>query len=118
MQVFLCYLLGTVMRISLRIAIFIDEIPQTPSPLYNLYIADIVKIENFHPVLTPSLKLISNVLLDDGNRILNPQGILFFPISSETKLGVFELPFVHWSVSLSVSQSVSHTFVRQTLLVR
>ncbi len=53
MQVFLCHLLGTVNRISLRIAIFTDENPQTPSPLY-LYI---VKIENFHPVLTPSLKL-------------------------------------------------------------
>ncbi len=33
------------------------------------------------------------------------------PISLETKLGVFKLPFVRWSVSRSVSQSVSHTSV-------
>ncbi len=40
-----------------------------------------------------------------------PQQCMFLiPISSETKLGVFELPFV----SQSVSQSVGHTFVIQS----
>ncbi len=48
---FLCHFLGNIIEIWLGISIFTDENPHDPLPLY-LYI---VKIENFHPVLTLSL---------------------------------------------------------------